>query len=159
VWAVAPAEKGEFVPTPEGVTVWLALWRVTRDIDRIAQDNIASLGLCPTDFGALEILLNRGPTPVNAIAESVMITSGSMTTAVDRLVAKGLACRKAHARDARVRLVELTDEGRALIEPAYAAHAEAIEQLFEPLSAEERSALLTSLLKLRHSTRPTKGPS
>ena len=145
--------------TPKGVTVWLALWRVTRDIDGLAQNTIASLGLCPTDFGVLEILLNRGPTPVNAIAETVMITSGSMTTAVDRLVARGLARRTAHAGDARVRLVELTDEGRALIDPAYAAHAAAIEQVFEPLTAEERSVLLASLLKLRRTTRRAKGPS
>jgi MarR family 2-MHQ and catechol resistance regulon transcriptional repressor len=147
------------VHTPKGVTLWLALWRVTRDIDRIACGNIASLGLCPTDFGALEILLNRGPTPVNAIAETVMVTSGSMTTAVDRLVTKGLVRRETHPGDARVRMVELTDQGRTLIEAAYDTHASAIEQVFEPLDAGERSVLLASLLKLRHATRPAKGPS
>jgi len=95
--------------TPKGVTLWLALWRVSRDIDRIAQADIASHGLCLTDFGVLEVLLHRGPTRVNAIAEIVMITSGSMTTAVDRLEAKGLVRRNAHEGDARVRMVELTD--------------------------------------------------
>jgi MarR family transcriptional regulator, 2-MHQ and catechol-resistance regulon repressor len=139
--------------TPNGVTVWLALWRVARDVDRIAQDDIASLGLCLTDFGVLEVLLHRGPTRVNAIADAVMISSGSMTTAVDRLEVRGLVRRAIHQKDARVRMVELTDEGRELIEPAYASHAGTIEHAFEPLSAEERSELLRLLLKLRHTTR------
>ena len=139
--------------TPKGVTLWLALWRVSRDIDRIAQADIASHGLCLTDFGVLEVLLHRGPKRVNAIAEIVMITSGSMTTAVDRLEAKGLVRRTAHEGDARVRMVELTDAGRALIEPAWAAHARTIEGVFSPLSAAERATLLDLLLKLRHTTR------
>ena len=141
------------MPTPKGVTLWLALWRVSRDIDRIAQADIASYGLCLTDFGVLEVLLHRGPTRVNAIAETVMITSGSMTTAVDRLEAKGLVRRTAHEGDARVRMVELTDAGRALIEPAYEAHAETIESAFMSLSPAERTTLLDLLLKLRHTTR------
>lgn len=138
---------------PQGVTIWLALWRVSKDIDRIAQADIRSLGLCLTDFGVLEVLLHRGPLPVNTIAETVMITSGSMTTAVDRLVQRGLVQRAAHATDGRIRLVELTDDGRTLIEAAYGAHAQTIERTFETLTPDERSTLLTLLLKLRHSTR------
>lgn len=139
--------------TPKGVTLWLALWRVSRDIDRIAQADIASHGLCLTDFGALEALLHRGPMRVNDIAEAVMITSGSMTTSVDRLEARGLVRRTAHEGDARVRMVELTEAGRALIEPAYAAHAEVIESVFGTLDPEDRTTLLELLLKLRHATR------
>jgi MarR family transcriptional regulator, 2-MHQ and catechol-resistance regulon repressor len=139
--------------TPKGVTLWLALWRVSRDIDRIAQADIAASGLCFTDFGALEALLHRGPMRVNDIAETVMITSGSMTTAVDRLESKGLVRRSAHEKDARVRMVELTQAGRALIEPAYSAHAETIESVFEQLDHSERAQLLALLLKLRRSTR------
>ncbi len=138
---------------PQGVTIWLALWRVSKDIDRIAQADIASLGLCFTDFGVLEILLHRGPMPVNSIAETVMITSGSMTTAVDRLVDRGLVRRTAHPTDKRVRMVELTAEGRSLIEKAYGEHAQTIERTFEVLSAQERSDLLSILLKLRRHTR------
>lgn len=138
---------------PQGVTIWLALWRVSKDIDRIAQADIASLGLCFTDFGVLEILLHRGPLPVNTIADTVMITSGSMTTAVDRLVDRGLVRRTAHPTDKRVRMVELTAEGRSLIEKAYGEHARTIERTFKVLSAQERSDLLAILLKLRRHTR------
>lgn len=139
--------------TPKGVTLWLALWRVSRDIDRIAQDDIARLGLCLTDFGVLEALLHRGPLRVNAIAETVMVTSGSMTASINRLIDKGLVARSVHEGDARVRMVALTDAGRALIEPAYESHARTIEATFAALSAEERSTLLGLLLKVRSGAR------
>lgn len=35
--------------------------------------------------GVLEALLHKGPLPVNALGEKVLLTSGSITTAVDRL--------------------------------------------------------------------------
>jgi MarR family 2-MHQ and catechol resistance regulon transcriptional repressor len=145
--------------TPKGVTMWLALWKVAREIDRVAQSDIASLGLCLTDFGVLEALLNRGPMRVNAIAAAVMLTSGSMTTSVDRLTNRGLVRRAADPQDARVRMVELTDEGRALITPAYRSHAVTIDGVFEPLTPEERTTFLRLLLKLRHSARTVKGLS
>jgi len=141
------------VRVPQGVTIWLALWRVTKDIDRIAQRDIASLGLGLTDFGVLECLLHRGPTPVNTIAETVMITSGSMTTAADRLVERGLVQRTAHATDKRVRVVELTDAGRELIAEAYDRHSRTIEDTFAGLTADERATLFRLLLRLRHTTR------
>jgi MarR family 2-MHQ and catechol resistance regulon transcriptional repressor len=138
---------------PKGVTIWLALWRVSRDIDRIAQADIASHGLCLTDFGVLEALLHRGPLRVSEIADTVMLTSGSMTTAVKRLEAKGLVRKALHSADGRVRVVELTESGSALIQPAYAAHEQVIETVFEPLSPGERTTLVELLLKLRHTTR------
>jgi len=145
--------------TPKGVTMWLALWKVAREIDRVAQSDIASLGMCLTDFGVLEALLNRGPMRVNAIADAVMLTSGSMTTSVDRLTNRDLVRRAPHPQDARVRMVELTDEGRALITPAYHSHAVTIDGVFEPLTQDERTTLLRLLLKLRHSARAVKGLS
>ncbi|MHB8761960.1 MAG: MarR family winged helix-turn-helix transcriptional regulator [Coriobacteriia bacterium] len=144
---------------PKGVTLWLALWRVTRDIDRLAQTDIAAHGLCASDFGMLEALLHRGAMRVNEIADVVLLTSGSMTTAVDRLEAKGLVRRSVCDRDARARVVELTESGLALIQPAYAAHAEAIERVFAPLAEAERTQLLELLLKLRHADRPERSAS
>ena len=44
-----------------------------------------NLGLCDSDFRVLEVLLHKGPLPVNVIGEKVELTTGSITTAVDRL--------------------------------------------------------------------------
>jgi MarR family 2-MHQ and catechol resistance regulon transcriptional repressor len=138
---------------PRGVTLWLALWKVARDVARVAEDDIASLGLCLTDFAVLEALLSRGPMPVGVMASKVMLTSGSMTTAVDRLAERALVCRSVSRDDGRVRLVALTDAGRALIEPAYASHAVTMEGPFATLGATERTTLLKLLLQLRRAAR------
>lgn len=141
------------MPQTGGVTVWLALWKVARDVERVADADIAALGLCRTDFAVLELLFNRGPARVNVIAESVMVTSGSMTSAIDRLEERGLVRRAADARDGRARVVELTAAGRELIGPAYADHSAAMERAFVALDEAERETLLRLLLKLRRGLR------
>jgi len=110
-----------------------------------------------TKVAVLEALLHSGPQRVSTIARKVMLTSGSMTTAVDRLASKGLVARTSDETDARARLIELTDEGRSLIAPAFANHAARLDEVFSALSAGERDELLALLLKLRHATRDDGG--
>mgnify|MGYP000579231237 CR=1 FL=1 len=43
-----------------------------------------------SDFAVLEVLRQQGPQPVKSLGEKVMLTSGSITTAVQRLEKKGL---------------------------------------------------------------------
>lgn len=139
--------------TAKGTTLWLALWRTSRDVQRLAETNIAESGLCLTDFAVLEALLNGGPQRVSVIADKVMLTSGSMTTAVDRLAAKGFVSRSADASDARARVIELTDAGRELITPAFGKHSDYLDGVFDGLTGDERASLLSLLLKLRAQTR------
>jgi len=118
-------------------------------MDAVAQESIRHTGMCYTDFAILESLLHRGPLPVNAIATDIHITSGSMTTAVDRLVGRGLVTRAMNPTDKRSRLVELTVAGRALIESSYAQHAADLGRVVETtLDADERAELFSLLRKL-----------
>jgi MarR family 2-MHQ and catechol resistance regulon transcriptional repressor len=68
--------------------------------------------------------------------------------AVDRLVEKGLVSRKDHPDDRRVRRVELTVKGRALITRGFREHASAMETAVGVLSKNERLTLLRLLKKL-----------
>src|SRR3954465_2277834 len=105
-----------------GIHLWLVLWKAYEAVRRHAVRHIRSLGLGFSDFAVLEVLLHKGPTPVNTIGQRVFLTSGSITAAVDRLEQKGLVERCGHPSDRRARVVHLTDAGRALIEPAFAEH-------------------------------------
>jgi MarR family transcriptional regulator, 2-MHQ and catechol-resistance regulon repressor len=78
----------------------------------------------------------------------VWLTPGSISVAVDRLVKKGLVSRKDHPDDRRVRQVELTPEGRALISRGFGEHAAAMEDVANVLSKNERLTLLRLLKKL-----------
>ena len=97
-----------------GIHLWLVLWKAYEAVRRHAVRHIRSLGLGFSDFAVLEVLLNKGPTPVNAIGERVHLTSGSITAAIDRLEQKSLVERCADASDRRSRVVHLTDAGRGL---------------------------------------------
>jgi MarR family 2-MHQ and catechol resistance regulon transcriptional repressor len=131
-----------------GVHVWLVLWKAYRALQQHASASIEASGLGTSDFAALEALLHKGPLPVNAIAEKVFLTSGSMTAAVDRLESKGLVERKADASDRRARVVHLTPKGKALIAGAFKGHAAALERAVEGLSQTERAEVIELLKKL-----------
>lgn len=104
--------------------------------------------LCGSDFGVLEVLLHKGPLPVNTVGKRVLLTSGSITAAVDRLERRGLVERRASDMDRRARLVHLTGKGRQLIQRAFAEHAAVMEQVVSVLTASERATLVDLLRKL-----------
>src|SRR5476649_827462 len=102
--------------------VWLVMIKAMRALTRYAASGIEDTGLGDSDFRVLEVLLHKGPLPVNTIGPKVWLTPGSISVAVDRLVKKGLVTRKGHAGDRRVRTVELTPKGRALIMRGFGEH-------------------------------------
>jgi MarR family transcriptional regulator, 2-MHQ and catechol-resistance regulon repressor len=132
----------------EGTHVFLVLWKTYRAMLAKADESKKNVGLCDSDFRVLEALLHKGPLPVNVIGDKVELTTGSITTAVDRMEAKWLVVRKNHPEDRRVRLVELTAKGRRLIEKAYAQHTIDMEEAASVLSREERAVLLELLKRL-----------
>ena len=109
--------------------------------------NLTRAGLGDSDFRVLEVLLHKGPLPVNTIGPKVWLTPGSISVAVDRLEKTALVKRK-NTDDRRVRLVELTAKGRALITKTFQEHAAAMEEAAGVLSKEERLILLQLLKKL-----------
>ena len=122
---------------------------------RHAEESIERTELGDSDFRVLEALLHKGPLPVNTIGPKVWLTPGSISVAVDRLVNKGLVLRKDQAGDRRVRQVELTGKGRALITGGFREHAAAMENAVDILSKKERLTLLRLLKKLgKHAAKP-----
>src|SRR6266404_150932 len=117
-----------------GVHVWLVFMKAFQALLPHAAASIKRTELGDSDFRVLEALLNKGPLPVNTIGPKVWLTPGSISVAVDRLVKKGLVSRKGQAGDRRVRQVELTARGRALIKRGFGEHAAAMENIIGVLS-------------------------
>lgn len=128
--------------------VWLVLSKAAHAIGQNARKSVSGLGLGLSDFAVLEVLLHKGAQPVNTIGKKVLLTSGSITTAVDRLEARKLVHRMPHPEDQRARLVELTEKGRRMIECAFAQHARDMEETMGVLSAKERAELVRLLKKV-----------
>lgn len=131
-----------------GVHLWLVLMKAHESLRRHAEAHIHSLGIGFSDFQVLELLLHKGPTPVNEIGRRVRLTSAAITAAVDRLEAKGLVERRFDAVDRRTRIIHLTDAGRELIAGAFEDHARAMERAAAGLTAEERAQAAALLKKL-----------
>jgi MarR family 2-MHQ and catechol resistance regulon transcriptional repressor len=128
--------------------LWIVMTRSYRALSRLAEQSIARSGLCLTDFAALEALLHKGPLTITGIQQKVLLASGSMTAAIDRLEKLGLVVRKSSAEDRRARLVELTREGRSVSASCFEKHARDLEGVLSVLSADEKEQMYSSLKKL-----------
>src|SRR5438046_2985025 len=125
--------------------VWLVMMKAMRALTRYAAAGIEETGLGRSDFGVLEILLHKGPLPVNTIGPIVDLTPGSISIAVDRLVEKGLVSRIESAEDRRVRIVALTPRGKDLIASAFRKHSRQMKRVFSELSPDELLRLEVAL--------------
>ena len=131
----------------ESSHVWLVMLKAMRALTRYAAAGIEDTGLGDSDFRVLEVLLHKGPLPVNTIGPIVDLTPGSISVAVERLVAKGLVSRVESAEDRRVRIVALTPRGKDLIAGAFRKHSLQMNSVFSELSPEELRALEEALKK------------
>jgi MarR family transcriptional regulator, 2-MHQ and catechol-resistance regulon repressor len=128
--------------------VWLVMMKAMRALTRYAAAGIEDTGLGDSDFRVLEVLLHKGPLPVNTIGPIVDLTPGSISIAVQRLVAKGLVTRVESAKDRRVRIVALSPRGKHLILSAFQKHSGQISRVFSELSHEELDRLEVALKKV-----------
>jgi len=128
--------------------VWLVMMKAMRALKRYAAAGIEDTGLGDSDFRVLEVLQRKGPLPVNTIGPIVELTPGSISIAVDRLVAKGLVSRVESAADRRVRIVDLTPRGKDLIDSAFRKHSELVRRVLSELKPEELHDLEATLKKV-----------
>ena len=161
-------KHGEFNISTTGPKLWVVLARAHGAMASYVQDRIANEGLGLSDFMVLEVLLHKGPMPISAIGEKVLLANASMTAAVDRLEEKGWVIRQNSESDRRSKVVRLTQAGHAFISDLYARHSNDIETVTSVLSQREQDQLRTLLKKLglsakaatwQRATAATKAPS
>jgi MarR family transcriptional regulator, 2-MHQ and catechol-resistance regulon repressor len=133
---------------PEATHVWLVMLKAWQAIARYLRPTMSAGGLGESDFRVLEVLLHKGPMPVNTIGPKVDLNPGSVSVAVDRLYKKGYVSREECSSDRRVRTVSLTEKGRQVFHPLFRRHAALIKRAFEELSSEEMQQLERMLKKI-----------
>src|SRR5258708_34992448 len=110
-----------------GTHVWLVLMKAQRTLERLATLSIESSEVGLSDFAVMEMLLHKGPQPVNEIGRRVELTTGAIPTAVDRLESRGLVTREAHQSDRRARIVRLTARGKEQAGKVFDRHEAAMD--------------------------------
>jgi len=131
-----------------GPHIRLVLWKAAKAVEKVDRASIAQTGHVLSDFTIMEALLHKGPLPINKIGEKVLLTSGSMTAAVNRMEKDGLVKRIQDPSDGRCFYVHLTKKGRNLIKKAYAKHEKTLEKIAGVLSDSERKELVRLLKKI-----------
>jgi len=107
-------DRGEFV-RPEGTPLRPATMllrdflEVSEAFERMMR---RELEVNPTDLEMMEHLIASGPLPPSELSDRLAISTASMTTAIDRLVALGHVTREPHPTDRRRILVVPTESSR-----------------------------------------------
>ncbi|MEV4440908.1 MarR family transcriptional regulator [Streptomyces sp. NPDC049577] len=127
------------------------LKRLSSLISAELRRTFAEHGLDSASFDVLATLRRSAPahglTPAQ-LMRSAMVTSGAITQRLDRLEARGLVVRTPSETDGRSVRVELTEEGRALIDRALPDHLATETRLLAALPPEGRDALAAALRDL-----------
>ncbi len=141
----------------------ILLGRLAEAALKTARDHLNPLfaehGLQPGEFDVLATLRRSGSpyalTPTD-LYEAAMISSGSMTNRIDRLVKVGLVERRAHPSDKRGTMVVLTAPGLNMIDSLIALHVANQQNIVSGLDPREQEQLSRLLAKLLATTERTK---
>jgi DNA-binding MarR family transcriptional regulator len=125
--------------------------RVAQRLDRIRRETFTAYALETWEFDVLAALRRAGApyelSPGRLIRET-LVTSGTMTNRVDRLVERGLVERSPDPRDRRGVLVRLTGRGRGTVDGAPADLLQREQGLLSGLGRQERRQLVALLRQL-----------
>ncbi|ATF11279.1 MarR family transcriptional regulator [Brevibacillus sp. HB1.4B] len=90
----------------------------------------------------LRILDMNGPQKASSIAERMNITPGAVTSLADKLIACGYATRNRDNTDRRVVQLDITDQGKEILQQYKAVVRNTIEQFFAGVSDEDKQHLV-----------------
>jgi DNA-binding MarR family transcriptional regulator len=126
--------------------------RLSRHLDRARRAAFADHSVEPWEFDVLTALRRAGdPYELSpgALLHATLVTSGTMTNRIDRMVATGLVKRRPDPEDRRGVLVRLTAAGMERVDAAFADLLRREQELLAGLGKEEQevlSRLLRTLL-------------
>lgn len=123
--------------------------KAQRTLDAQSSAFFQKANLTPTQFSVLEVLYSKGSMRINKLIGSLLATSGNMTVVLKNMERNGWISRCQDAKDKRACLIQLTPEGKALIETILPEHIKRVEALFSVLTETEQKQLITLLKKFK----------
>jgi DNA-binding MarR family transcriptional regulator len=128
--------------------VGFILRRVHQHATDVFGDVMSGFELTTTQFAALAKLHDLGPTAQNQLGRLIAMDPATMFGVAGRLVKRGLVRQSVDPADARLVVLQLTDEGHALVEGMKARGVEVSRRTLENLSSDEAETLCRLLRKL-----------
>ena len=123
--------------------------QLTKRLRRAQAERLAPLGLTPAQERAMRLIARSDDPPrMTELAERLGIVPRSLTTVIDALEEDGLVSREIDPRNRRAILLHLTGRGLAVRDELREARRRAAEDLFAPLSPDDRETLGDLLTRL-----------
>ncbi len=135
----AQAANAAFIPAMR------ELVRAYQAFSLYSEAHVRQYDLTPAQFDVIATLGNTNGMSMGEIGEKTLITKGTLTGVIDRLLQKQLVVREIPADNRRCVIVQLTVQGQQVFEQVFPAHIAHLQQQFEKLESSEL-ALLTVLL-------------
>ena len=104
--------------------------KALRTIDAKVSETFKEFNLTPTQFGVMDMLNAKGRMKISELIDCMLATSGNMTVVIKNMEKKGWLIRKACQTDKRAFEIDLTDEGRRIIQAAIPHISEQLMRLF-----------------------------
>lgn len=118
-------------------------------LDRQVASSFKDNGLTPMQFAVLDRLYSHGQQRIADLLEGLLATSGNMTLVLKNMEQKGWIVRQQCPHDKRAFLIDLTDQGRALIARVLPEHLASVRQAMSIFTDEELEQLASLLKKFK----------
>ncbi len=114
-----------------------------------SDSHIRTLGLTPAQFDIVATLGNTPGMTATELGEKTLITKGTLTGVVDRLVERGWVERVAHESDRRCQIVRLTKAGEKLFAHVFPTHLAYMQAHFAGATDADHARWRDALLSLQ----------
>jgi DNA-binding MarR family transcriptional regulator len=141
------SQPADFLPTVQ------ALVQCYQAFEAYSAADIRTLGLTPPQFDIIATLGNTAGMTATELGEKTLITKGTLTGVVDRLVDRGWVERVAHGSDRRCQIVRLTKSGEAVFGKVFPAHMAHLAACFAAAGAAEHKRWQNALSTLEQAFR------
>lgn len=122
--------------------------RCSQSVHRKELSVIRDSGLTASQFEVLEVLRDLGDLRISDIIEKILATGGNMTVVIDNLAKDGLVQQSVDPQDKRVKLIRISDKGKALMDDLIPRYLDNINTIFDKLPEAEKKTLREILTKL-----------
>lgn len=125
------------------------LARAYQAFSAYSEAHVRQFDLTPAQFDVIATLGNTNGLCMGELGEKTLITKGTLTGVIDRLIQKQLVCRETLVENRRSVIVQLTPEGQAVFDRVFPAHIAHLKDRFDKLDASELELLTVLLGRLR----------